>query len=340
MPLAQLPLDCEVHIIADWFEFYVLKAEYKIASFHDIQRMWDRRRNAENSTPDGRRDASIVRDGDEQFLETVLSEVRERIAYLGAAYPFEFNESEERLQLKENLQVGHSIYLFCLLLSNANKAEIFELDIFSYDLNNFVRDLFQACSTWAAASVVSGSAFSFGFPRPDGTNFLDKLREVYARFGEGQVRDAPLPGVSSNPKDEGIDVIAWAHRSDGAAGRFYILGQVATGANWPGKSIVEYIRPFHENWFSEIPPSTATAALFIPFCISLTGDATLKQQIDILTRRYGHVYYRYAIPVLANSGYELAQNNPNISIERTNDIENIRNWVSETLDRMRQSAAA
>lgn len=340
MPLAQLPLDCEVHVIADWFEFYVLKAEYRVASFHDIQRMWDRRRNTEDSTPEGRRDASIVQDGDEQFLETVLSEVRQRIDCLGADYPFEFNESEEGLQLKDQLLVGHNVYLFCLLLSNANKAEIFELDIFSYDLNNFVRDLFQACSTWAAASVVRGSAFAFGFPRPDGSNFLGKLREVYGQFGEGEVRNAPLPGVSSNPKDEGIDVIAWAHRPDAAAGRFYILGQVATGANWQGKSIVEYIRPFHENWFSEIPPSQPTSAMFIPFCISLTGGATLQDQIKILTRRYGHVYYRYLIPVLANSGYELAQNDPDISVERTNDIEGIRIWVSDTLERMRRSTAA
>jgi len=339
MPLAQLPLDCDVHVIADWFEFYVLKSEYRTASFHDIQRMWDRRRNTEDTTPDGRRDNSAARDGDEQFLEMVLSEIRERISCLGASYPFEFNASEEMLQLKDESQVGHSVYLFCLLLSNAKKAEIFELDIFSYELTNAVRDLFQACSTWAAASVVGGSACSFGFPRPDGSNFLDKLREVYARFGEGKVRDEPLPGVSSSPKDEGIDVIAWSHRPDDAAGRPYILGQVATGGNWPSKSVVEYIRPLHENWFSEIPPSMASAALFIPYCIPLTGDATRKQQIDILTRRYGYVYYRYIIPTLASKGCELAENDHSLSIERTDEIKNIRSWVDDTLENMRQSAA-
>lgn len=339
MSLAQLPLDCDVHVIADWFEFYVLKSEYRTASFHDIQRMWDRRRNSEESAPDGRRDNSVARDGDELFLEMVLSEIRDRIFCLGAAYPFEFNVSAESLRLKDESQVGHSVYLFCLLLSNAKKAEIFELEIFSYELTNYVRDLFQACSTWAAASAVGGSACSFGFPRPDGSNFLDKLREVYAQFGEGKVRDEPLPGVSSSPKDEGIDVIAWAHRPDGAAGRHYVLGQVATGGNWPSKSIVEYIRPLHDNWFSESPPSVATAALFIPYCISLTGHATRKQQIDILTRRYGHVYYRYIIPVYASNGYELARNDHDISIERTDDIENIRTWVSDTLENMRQSAA-
>lgn len=340
MPLAQLPLDREVHVIADWFEFYVLRSEYGVASFHDLQRMWDRRRNSEDSAPDGHRESSPANDGDEQFLETILAEIRQRVGILGAAYPFEFTDSEEGLQVKESTEVGHSVYLFCLLLSNANNAEIFELDRFSYQLNNFVRDLFQACSTWAAAGVSKGSACSFGFPRPDGSNFLEKLREVYALIGEGQVRDAPLPGVSSSPKDEGIDIISWAHRADNAAGRHYVLGQVATGGNWPGKSIVEYVRPFHENWFSEIPPSHPVPALFIPYCIPLTGDATLKQQISILTRRYGHVYYRYLIPTLANQGYELAHNDPDLSIERINDIDAITTWVSGTLDRMRECSVA
>ncbi|WP_434107945.1 hypothetical protein [Paraburkholderia caffeinilytica] len=340
MPLAQLPLDCEVHVIADWFEFYVLMSEFSSASFRDIQRMWDRRRNAENSAPDGRKEEFFGHDGDEQFLETILQEIRNRIEYLGEAYPFEFNASEEGLLVKEELKVGHTVYLFCLLLSNVNNAAIFELDQFSYELDNFVRDLFQACSTWAAAAVLSGSACSFGFPRPDGSNFLNKLREVYALFGEGEVRAAPLPGVSSSPKDEGIDVIAWGHRTDAAPGRFYVLGQVATGGNWPGKSVVEYIRPFHENWFSEIPPSPPTAALFIPHCVPLTGEATLKQQVSILTRRYGQVYYRYVIPKLADSGHALACNDEKLSIERADDIEHIRTWVADTLDKMRESAAA
>ena len=340
MPLAQLPLDCEVHVIADWFEFYVLISEFGEASFHDIQRMWDRRRNSEGSSPDGRKDDSLAEDGDEQFLEKILTEIRQRIECLNDAYPFEFNNSEEGLRCKESNKIGHTVYLFCLLLSNTKNAEIFELDKFTYDLDNVVRDLFQACSTWAAASVVNGSSCSFGFPRPDGSGFLDKLRQVYALLGEGQVRDDPLPGVSSNPKDDGIDVIAWANRADGGAGRHYVLGQVATGGNWPSKSIVEYIQPFHNNWFSDTPSSNPTAALFIPFCVNLIGGATLKEQLHILTRRYGNMYYRYVIPKLAEDGFELAQTNTRLSIERTADIVNIESWVSDTLEKLKQSAAA
>lgn len=336
MALAQIPLDCDQHVIADWFEFHVLASEFGVASFNDIKRMWDTRRNTEGSGPDGRKESSVGNDGDEQFVESILTEIRERIQCLGDAYPFEFSPSGQSLQLKSGFNVGDDVYLFCLLLSCAKKAEIFELDKFSYELTNYVRDLFQACSAWAAAGEVNGSSCSFGFPRPDGSNFLDKLRETYALMGEGTVRDQPLPGVSSSPKDEGIDIIAWGHRADHAPGRHYILGQVATGENWPGKSVTEYIRPFHENWFSEIPASHPTHAMFVPYCVE-RGDATLQQRLNILTKRYGHFYYRYLIPSLAKKGHELGVNKV-ASVDRIDEIKNVREWVEETLSTMRAVA--
>lgn len=336
MALAQLPIDCDPHVVTDWFEFHVIASEFGFASFSEIKRMWDTRRNAEGTSPEGRKDISTGHDGDEQFVETILNEIRERIEYLGDAYPFEFSTSGQSLQLKTGFDVGHDVYLFCLLLSSAKKAEIFELDKFSYELTNFVRDLFQACSAWAAAGVVNGSSCSFGFPRPDGSNFLDKLRGTYTLFGEGAVRDKPLPGVSSSPKDEGIDIIAWGHRPDRAPGRQYMLGQVATGENWPGKSVVEYIRPFHENWFSDIPASLPTHAMFVPHCVE-RGDATLQQRLHILTKRYGHFYYRYVIPSLAKTGHDLGVSKA-ASVDRIDDIENVRTWVGDTLSSMRAVA--
>ena len=336
MALAQLPLDCDAHVIADWFELHVLASEFNIASVNELQRMWDTRRNAEGANPEGRKDASTGNDGDEQFVETILNEIRERIEYLEDAYPFEFNASGQSLQLKTDIDVGHNVYLFCLLLSNAKNAAIFELDKFNYELTNFVRDLFQACSAWAAAGEAIGSSCSFGFPRPDGSNFLDKLKEVYALIGEGTVREAPLPGVSTSPKDEGIDIIAWKDRPDRAPGRHYLLGQVATGNNWPNKSVVEYIKPFHENWFSDIPSSIPTHAMFVPYCVE-RGNATLQQKIHILTKQYGHFYYRYVIPKFAKVGHELGVRRA-ASVDRIDDIEKVKTWVNETLSSMRAVA--
>lgn len=338
MPLAQLPLDCDADVIADWFEFYILCSEFSFGPLRSLQRAWDKRKNAENANPEGREEED--NSADEIFLEEIIQQFRERMDYLEDVYPFEFNETGEELKIKEHLSDGAILYLFCLFLSNFQKSEIFELDKFSYDLPNRVRDLFGACSTWAAAAYLNGAAVAFGFPRPDGSPFLVKLRECYAFFGEGQVRDAPLPGVSTNPKDEGIDVIAWSPRFDNAPGKPYVLGQVASGGNWPNKSVKEYFRPFHENWFSEIPASDPVPALFIPFCIPLTGEATLQQQLNILTKRYGHVHYRYTIPRLAQSGLELAANNRDLIIERVDEMPEIKQWVDDLIIKLRGVAAA
>ena len=336
MALAQLPLDCKAHVIADWFELHVLASEFGISGINDLQRMWDTRRNAEGDSPDGRTDDIPGNDGDEQFVEFILIEIRERIEYLDDAYPFEFNATGQSLQLKSEIDLGQYVYLFCLLLSSAKNAEIFELDKFNYELTNVVRDLFQACAAWAAAGAISGSSCSFGFPRPDGSNFLGKLKKTYALIGEGTVREAPLPGVSPSPKDEGIDIIAWGDRPDRAPGRQYLLGQVATGNNWQNKSVVEYIKPFHENWFSDIPSSVPTHAMFVPHCIERGGE-TLQQKIHIFTKRYGHFYYRYVIPKFAKLGHELGVRRV-ASVDRINDSEKVKTWVTDTLTAMREVA--
>lgn len=338
MPLAQLPLDRDSHVIADWFEFYVLCSEFSFGPLRMLQRSWDKRKNSEGSNPEGKDEAD--NSADEIFLETIVQQFRERMEFLTDDYPFEFNDTGEELKIKEELTNGAVLYLFCLFLSNFNNSEIFELDKFSYDLPNRVRDLFGACATWAAAGSLNGAAVAFGFPRPDGSPFLVKLRQCYGLFGEGEVRDVPLPGVSSNPKDEGIDVIAWTPRHDLAPGKIYMLGQVASGGNWPGKSVREYFRPFHENWFSEIPASDPIPALFIPFCISLTGDATLKQQLGILTKRYGQVHYRYTLPRLAQSGLNLAAANAAITIERIDEMPEIQEWVGELINKLRTASVA
>lgn len=335
MPLAQLPLDCDADVIADWFEFHILCSQYSNGQLRMLQREWDKRKNAENASPEGREVNDA--DADEAFLESINQHFRERIGLLGDGYPFEFNDSGEELKIKDQKTNGSTLYLFCLFISNFNKSEVFELDKFSFELTNRTRDLFAACSTWAAAALVNGAAVAFGFPRPDGSSFLKKLRECYALFGEGQVRDSALPGVSTSPKDEGIDVIAWTPRSDKAAGTQYMLAQVASGRNWQGKSVKEYFDPFHSNWFSEAPASIPTPAMFIPFCIPLVGEATLLQQLNILTKRYGSVHYRYTIPSLANAGLELATRNADLKIERVDEMPEIKAWVEELIDKLKRA---
>lgn len=340
MILAPLPLSCDDEVIVDWFELYVLTSRYGAASLGDLGRLWDTRRNSETSTFDEQTDDEIAGDdGDQIFIEKVSSAIRERMTYLGQSYPFKFSRRGNSLEFVKELTVGKRIYLFCLLLSVNCSDEIFDLNRYNYTLTNRVRDLFQACSTWAAAAYISGSAVSFGFPRPDGSDFLKALTRVYTLFGEGRVVQAPRPGVSTNPKDEGIDVIAWGHRADGASGVQYLLGQVATGKNWKDKTVLAFDKPFHENWFDEIPPSQHTTGMFIPHCIKCT-NATLKQQLAIETRKFGSVFYRFVLPVLAEAGVEHARKEKkNVTVERIKDFKAINSWVTKILKEMTATGA-
>jgi hypothetical protein len=232
-PLAILPLDGDVQEICDWFELYALSSEYYSVSFSDLSRMWDKRKNSEDLDFQGLADFD-----EDEFLEAIYETVRERMGCLDDCYPFSFSDNDEELIFnKDELNEGSIIYVFCLFISNTDNKMIFDDDSF-FIIDNKARDLFQACATWAAAAEVKGHSYSFGFPRPDHSSFLPKLSAIYQKFSDGKVRNIPLPGVSVNPKDEQMDVIAWKPRRDGAAGTHYILGQVATGQNWKDKSVL------------------------------------------------------------------------------------------------------
>jgi len=329
-PLAILPLDCDDQEICDWFELYTLSSEFHSASFSELSRMWDKRRNSENL--DFQASTGSEEDA---FLETIYQTVRERTDYLGDCYPFSFSDNDEELIFnKDALNEGSIIYIFCLFISNTNNEVIFDDDSF-FTINNQVRDLFQACSTWAAAGEVDGHSYSFGFPRPDHSSFLPKLTTIYQYFSDGKVRNAPLSGVSVNPKDEQMDVIAWKPRRDGAAGTYYLLGQVATGQNWNNKSVMGAIKPFHEIWFDQIPSSTPTGAMFIPFNIFPTNNESLKERLFVLTKIFGNIYYRYCIPYLAQKGLDLGKANKDLTIERLEDIDKISVWVQEVIEKFR-----
>ncbi len=325
MPLAAVPLDSHPRIIVDWLEFSVICSPYNLAQVSHVKRAWDTRRNTEDSDFEG--DSSTTEDA---FLESVFEEIRLREEMLNGAYPFGLSDSGEEFFLKADLTPGGVSYLFCLFFSHVGKDEVLDGTLLP-NVTFRERDLFQVCSTLAAAGAVSGSSIAFGFPRPDGSNFLDKLREVYQLFGEGKVREHPLPGATSSPKDDGVDVIAWSPNPDNSPGKYYLMGQVASGGNWPGKSLKGVVEKFHDTWFEVKPASTPNPSLFIPFHISAVGDESLDDTLLVLTYQFGSVFYRLRIPKLIDKGFAIFQENLH-TIERTNEFEHVEAWVMATCE--------
>lgn len=334
MALSTLPLEAEAQIITDWFEFKILCTQFGSASISELQRTWDVRRNAEDVDFEGA-DSSEA-----PFLLGICNEIENRINQLGDAYPFVLSDSGESLEITNTMTEGGFIYLFCLFISHLNKGEVFD-GTYLPDVTNTVRDLFQACATLAAAAQVSGHAYSFGFPRPDKSGFLTKLQEIYSKFGEGTVVSSIPKGAPRNVKDDQIDIIAWQDRVDKAAGKIYLLGQVASGNNWPNKSIKGgAIDKFHGTWFGNPQISSqALAALFIPFCILPEENDSVEERVNVLTFEFGSIIYRHLLPKMAQQGAILARDRVDLVIERLSDIPKIIEWVTIQVNLLRKAAA-
>lgn len=344
MPINLPSLKAKPAELADWVELRTLAAPNRVFRVNRLKRYWDTHRETESSDPEGLKasekatdDQGVNGEDADRFFDAITDELGERLGILKECYPFQFVDSKFSLKEQGDISDGSYAYLFCLLLSNCKQGEVFDGTWLPH-VDGQVRDLFQACSTLAAAGHVRGCAFSFGWPRPnDNPPFLQKLREIYALFGEGEVVDAPRPGVSPHVKDEEIDVIAWRPRADGAAGKEYLLGQVASGDNWEAKSIkggaITYL---HHNWFSRVPNSDATPSIFIPHSTPPMGDGSRKERIEAATAKYGRIFDRLILPHDLQEGITLVdRQEAGVHIERRDDFPNVIQWVNGQLDGLR-----
>jgi len=347
VPIRPAPLKAPPALVCDWLEMTVFGSDRSKYSLMRLKRIWDVNRETEDSDPEG----SHAREDDtdeegfsgedaDAYLDSISDEIQEREEALGDDYPFELERGGATFKLKTPISPGGNIYLFCLLLSNSKKGEILD-GTWTPLITSRTRDLFQACSTLAAAGVVTGCAISFGWPRPNSNPpFLKKLREVYGFIGEGVVRSRAIPGASPAPKDEEIDVIAWRPMRDRAAAAQYMLGQVASGDNWEAKSVKgPPIVSFHRNWFSVVPASEANAAIFIPHLVTPNQTGTRRDVMEQHTTTFGTVIDRLRLPHFAGLGIQLADRpGQTLVIERRTDVEHIIEWVQSQLNSLRLAA--
>lgn len=339
MPLHNPPLKDRPEVLADWIELRTLADHSGAFSLARLKRYWDTKREAESTDIEGRSNSENFTDEEgvsgedaDKFIDAISDEIGERAVILGDSYPFEFTSNGNKLKLKENLTLGNSIYIFCLLFEHHQQGDLWT-GIWIPCITHVERDLFQACATLAVAGKIQGCAISFGWPRPNGNPvFLEKLKTVYTLFGEGTVKDLPPPGASPMVKDEEIDIISWQPRPDKTAGTIYVLGQVASGDNWPNKSIKGSIDYFHSTWFSTRPPSTPSPAIFIPHAVPPKGDGNRRERVALLTEKFGMIFDRMLLPSMAQAGFELGlEKKENYYIERLEDSEKIETWVSQQI---------
>jgi hypothetical protein len=328
MRLSSPEPDAFEYTLSDWLELQALasgRGEYPVENLVNGYELALEEEPADPGETDG---------NTEDIMQRAASEILNRARVLGASYPFHLTDDGSLIKRRPEVTEGAVVYLFCLWLSQASTGGL--ISVCNNGITDEDRDLFQICATLAAGGFLEGHARSFGWPRPDGSAFMEALTNTFRDMGEGTPKQGPnLPvGVSSRTKDAGIDVIAWRDVPDRICGRLYLVGQAASGRDWSAKSVKPMLEAFHNDFFTEVPPSPAIPALFSPFCVqeftpvnrAYSTTANTAAFLTRITRDFGIVFYRYRMSFFAARGIEFA-NRHRDSIQRINEFQRVRNRV-------------
>lgn len=334
MPTLEAPsLTAPLATLADWMELWALTSPRRLATDSDLIAIGQA---SEDETPT---DAIQADTETEALFSDIFGELERRARAAQVAYPFALDGRGTTLTTVAGpLSDAQIAYVFCLLVSEYRRAELVAKGVFQPHAAA-VEDLFQVCSTIAAAGLLGGSAVSFGFPRPDGSGFLAAMKRTFeGRVREGWTEATARPGVSSHSKDGGIDVVAWRSFPDELPGKLYLLGQCASGAQYRSKSVRHYLSTFHGDWFTQSPASPPIDALFVPFVLDheLTvrrGESLAEARTGLylsLARSLGVLVDRCRMAYLVGLGLLRAAVAPS-DVDRADDIGQVRAWVNAVL---------
>ena len=307
----------DLDLAADYLELKaVLSAEKRSYSqdiFNAMDMLADRDFDSVNAEMEER---------DPILIDTV-GRIQLRKNILKSTYPFKLDEQGDVLYFTaEKLNLAQTAYIISLLLSNLRELSPLLID---YKRNpsekdkRRLREYFQYIATTAIAAEVGGRAWSFGFPRPDQSGFVEKLTEVWSVIKDGDVN--PDPSAPSQAKDDGIDVFACREPKDGLPGYLLIAAQVATGKDWKEKSILADINHrFPKRWFGRQPATKMIAYHVIPFA---RPDETFRD--DVLS--VGNLLHRLRVPCRVLEAQDLIEKG--VSIEGFNKLEEAPVWIMD-----------
>lgn len=266
----------------------------------------------------------------EEVADRAVDRIASRKGFLAASYPFEIDDYGDVVFYRgDSTDLGHTAYLVSLVLSNLSSVSPL-LDGSkmhpTVEEVNLLRRYFQYLATAAIAAEVGGPAWSFGFPRPDGTGFLEKLSIIWESLKDGTV--SPDPSAPSDTKDGEIDIFAWREQKDGLPGFLLLAAQVATGKDWKGKTIKNQVAGvFKERWFSRGPASVMVAYHVIPFA---RPDEEFRDDVIVL----GNVLHRIRVPLRVSQATSLVSKG--IMVEAFDLLEDVSEWVKSYTERAKQ----
>ena len=275
---------------------------------------------------------SEMQDGEEEVVSSTVNRIDNRRRALGSsAYPFALDARGDILTCNLNQDsLGHAAYMLSLVLSNLRSlSPILDRSELHPDENEVerLRRYFQYFATAALASEVQGSAWSFGFPRPDGSGFLDKLTQIWQTLGDGIVE--PQPGAPPQPKDDQVDIFAARFHPDQLPGFPLATAQVATGRDARGKSLKGHLGAFKGRWFARQPVTEFIAYMIVPFAVA---DGQFVDDVRVM----GNVLHRLRMPRRVAEAAQLVEAGE--TIEGYDRLVEAAQWAADYRVRARELA--
>ena len=228
----------------------------------------------------------------EELVSGAVNWINERQHTLATSYPFRLDKDGEVLRfLAVNNSLGQAAYVLCLILSNLESVSDVFIGSGLHPDEKEVRDLrqyFQYFATAALAAEIGGKAWSFGFPRPDKSSFINKLREIWKDIRDGCVESQE--GAPRQSKDDKFDIIAVRSYMDRLPGFLFAVAQVATGKDLREKSLKGHLEVFKSRWFAPQPVTVFIPYMIVPFAIR-------RDQFIDDVRVMGNVLHRLRVPI-------------------------------------------
>ena len=267
----------------------------------------------------------------EELISGTIDRIEARQRALRSAYPFELDSCGDVLEcvLRKD-SIGQAGYVLSLVLSNLRSMTpvLAASDLHpSEEEERRLRGFFQYFATAALAAEIQGRAWSFGFPRPDRSPFLDKLRQIWQELGDGLVERQI--GAPRRPKDDQIDVIAARRHCDRLPGFLIAVAQVATGKKVEEKSLIGHTDAFKSRWFATQPVTKFIPYMIVPFA------RTREQFVDDV-RLLGNVLHRLRVPRRVEEAERLLQTG--VEIEGYDRLDEALQWVVNYRERARMAA--
>jgi hypothetical protein len=257
----------------------------------------------------------------EEIVSGAVGRIDGRRRALGEAYPFTLDENGDVLTYAgQELSHGRAAYILSLVLSHLKAVSpildgsaVYPTDTEIVELRKY----FQYFATAALAAEINGRAWSFGYPRPDKSNFHTKLAEIWEVLRDGIVQ--PSIGAPDRRQDDQIDVFAARLHPDRLPGFLLAAGQVATGKNWREKSLRAHLEHvFTSRWFGQQPVTTMVCYHIIPFT---RPDDEFFDDCRIL----GNVLHRLRVPYRVAEAQKL--HDQEIAIEAFDQLTAAVDWV-------------